>query len=58
MARKTKLTLVTISRGRMKYQNFFHLPLNEKGQPILPPASLERIYAKIGAKRGDTITIG
>ena len=54
-----KLTAVTLTFRERKIQAIMSLPLNEKGQPILPQYLCNEMLTEIGCtERGQTYGIG
>lgn len=54
-----KLTAVTLTFEGVKIQAILDLPLNEKGQPILPTDICNKMLTDIGCtERGDTYSVG
>ena len=55
----TKLTAVTVTYQGRQAQAFLDLPLNAKGQPVLPTDTLNKMLDDVSCReRGATFTFG
>jgi len=53
-----KLTLVSCSVKGKSFSGFFHCPVDENGKTVISNDVLSAITNRLGAIRGDTISIG